>query len=879
MAIRHRRTVIIGALSVVALGLATPGNAAPSKVHPHGVDALAQTAHRTTASSATGSSATGSARPLKDSDEEGSDDIMEQADQYNEARSAPGIVAPGAYSAAWAQLGSLPHTQGTWRNDTSLPYNSDDPRYRDVNSNSSGGAGYVTGRITGLAADGNGYVYAGSANGGVFRSSTGGGNWEAISDRLPSPATGDLRLDGKGRLWYATGEANTSATSFVGAGVYVLSDPRHGRFSPSDRVGGTELESTIIRELRFQGNTVWAATSSGVWTHSTTTLSGPWHREFAPNPAYLPGGSLASDPNAPYKNIANDIAFDPKNPSRVILAIGWRSGDPTNGFYTKVNGAWQRTTLAGDIASDAGNVGAVTFAAAADGSKYYAIEESPTQLNTNPDSALQGFYVSKSGSPFGPWTLVADYKKLAASGSALTGAGYMPGIQSWYNQFLQVDPANASHVYAGLEEVFESKDAGTTWTTPGPYWNFGFPCWSIDPTKQTGDCHQTIHADQHSVAVGSYKGRTYLYVGDDGGAYRRPLNGSADATGHATDWVSLNDGTMDALQYYAVGVGFDSNRGVAISGGLQDNGQSILRPGDRVMGSNFGGDGGDTIVDPGNGCNIAQEYVYLDMWVTNNCAVNNGAWVTDPTKKTSREVAPPDSPAGLARFIAPMQFDAKNPNVWVAGGQHVWVQGKGWSIQSKADWTSVFDLGAGHVATGIAVSGGKAYVGWCGPCNNQGFTRGVAVGNTDGTGWHQLDLPATGTVPNRYISGFDVDPRNSNHVFMAVNGFSRKWTEGPGAGVGHVFESRDGGATWTDISANLPDIPANSVKVTWFGGLVVATDLAVLYRAPHSVNWSVLGRNLPTTTTLQVKIGPTGLRLYAATHGRGIWSFNLPDLF
>jgi hypothetical protein len=150
------------------------------------------------------------------------------------------------------------------------------------------------------------------------------------------------------------------------------------------------------------------------------------------------------------------------------------------------------------------------------------------------------------------------------------------------------------------------------------------------------------------------------------------------------------------------------------------------------------------------------------------------------------------------------------------------------------------------------------------------------VGNTDGTGWRQLTLPVDGTLPNRFISGFDVDPHNSNHVFVAVNGFSRKWTEGPGAGVGHVFESWNAGATWSDASANLPDVPANSIKITLGGGLVAGTDLAVFYRAPGHTNWAVLGQNLPTTTTLQVKTGPTGLRLYAATHGRGIWSFDLP---
>jgi hypothetical protein len=40
----------------------------------------------------------------------------------------------------------------------------------------------------------------------------------------------------------------------------------------------------------------------------------------------------------------------------------------------------------------------------------------------------------------------------------------------------------------------------------------------------------------------------------------------------------------------------------------------------------------------------------------------------------------------------------------------------------------------------------------------------------------------------------------------------------------------------------------------------------------------VLGRSLPTTTTLQLKTGPSGRYLYAATYGRGIWSFDLNQL-
>lgn len=874
---RKRRWLTICAITASAGLFAIPASAAPGKhdSSPFGARTLGQLASEREHSNSVGS-VTPKATAEDPDDGNEADEIAEGADQYAEARTAPGVVAPGAYGAAWQSLANLPSTGGNWRHITDLPYNSDDPRYRDIDSNSSGGSGNVTGRMAAMAADDDGYVYAGSAGGGVWRSGTGGGHWQPISDRLPSQSTGALALDGTGRLWLGTGEANTNADAYLGSGVYVLSDPHHGTFSARTRVGGDELESTAVRQLRFGGGKVWAATSEGVWSHSTKTLSGSWKLEYAPNPDYLPGHSKATDADAAYKNITNDIAIDPKDPSKVVLAVGWRSGDDYNGFYTKVGGRWQRITSGfGDLPTDADNVGTVTFARSADGSRYYAIDESPEQMASNPDSGLEGIY--SAGSLFGPWTKVADYKGLAADGSALTSSGYMPGVQAWYNQFLTVDPSDPQHVYAGLEEVYETKDGGSTWSTVGPYWNFDFPCWSIDPAKQTGDCNPTTHSDQHGVAIGRYHGKSYVYVGNDGGAYRRPVNGSQDSSGHATDWTSLNDGTIDTLQYYSVGIGKDLDHGgVSVTGGLQDNGQSILRSNDKVMGSNFGGDGGDTLTDPANGCNIAQEYVYLALQVTQNCALNDGSWIIDPSKATSYNIAPADNATGEARFIAPIGADLKNGSTWVAGGRHVWVQTHGYAIRSGSEWKSVYDLGAGRTATAVAASGGKVYAAWCGPCNEEGYARGIAVGNADGTGWHDISLPVDGTVPNRYLSGFAVDPKNANHVYLAVNGFSRHWTEGPGSGLGHVFESKDGGSTWKDISANLPDVPTNSAVVTANGGIAVATDLGVVYRAPGQTKWKRVG-SLPAVAVLQLKLSPDGQTLYAATHGRGIYTIKVRD--
>src|SRR6266576_351214 len=50
---------------------------------------------------------------------------------------------------------------------------------------------------------------------------------------------------------------------------------------------------------------------------------------------------------------------------------------------------------------------------------------------------------------------------------------------------------------------------------------------------------------------------------------------------------------------------------------------------------------------------------------------------------------------------------------------------------------------------------------------------------------------------------------------------TRPWV--PNAGVGHVFESSNAGVTWTDVSGNLPDAPADDLVVTVIFKDVAAT--------------------------------------------------------
>ncbi|MGZ6827407.1 MAG: hypothetical protein ACXVGH_11480, partial [Mycobacteriales bacterium] len=578
----------------------------------------------------------------------------------------------------------------------------------------------------------------------------------------------------------------------------------------------------------------------------------------APNPDYLPGGSLGQAANAPYKNIVNDLAVQPDGTGKHLVAdIAWRGGDTYNGFYRSDDGGrtWVKTNPGGAI--NPKEIGNAEFSYSADGSKLYTVLESTALYNKpagNVSSYLAGIYVSNNGSVDGPWSNLADSTKLASSGSALKQAygykGYGPGIQSWYNNFIQVDPKDANHVWVGLEEVYETTNGGSTWTTPGPYWNFSFPCWSFDPAKNT--CSKTTHSDQHAITVGA--GR--VFVGNDGGLYSRPVRGTLDQYGHAADWKSHNDG-LGTLQFYSVGVGTAGGQ-TLVSGGLQDNGQYLYRSGDVTAGSPFGGDGGDTLVDPtpGQGCSIVAEYVYLSMSVTNNCGVSDG------TTPAIRSIDPGDPGA---RFIAPFTADSTDSSSWLAGGRYVWTQHKGYAIASGADWTNAFDVGAGHSITAAGLQNGIGWVTWCGPCNNAGFTRGIATNY--GGAWHQV---STAGIPNRYLAGVTVDPADlsGKTAYVVVNGFSRRFTEGPGAGVGHLYKTTDGGQTWTDASPSVPDVPASSLVIrggTWYLG----TDLGVLTSTDQGGTWQRV-TGFPYVTVMQLKTGPDG-SVYAATHGRGIW--------
>jgi photosystem II stability/assembly factor-like uncharacterized protein len=839
-------------------------------------------------------------RSLKSESEadEGSGEILDGAFSFSAVATAPGItVDSAAFTQAFAQAASLPVIGGSWTELQQTNYNSDNHDYRDPNiSNSGGGAGNVSGRMPGLAVmpgTGGQEVYSGGADGGVWKSTDGGAHWTPVfDDASASIAIGTIAIDPADHsIWVGTGENNTAFENHKGVGVF-----RSTNHGASWTAIGTNVGNRTIGDLEFDGQGhVYLSTSRGLYSRSTLAPAGvDWTKEFdAETFGYLP---------QPYGlSIVNDAEVKPgTNGQFVTVNMAWRNGAAYNGFYVSHDGGdtWTQAKATG-LGNDIGNA---SIDYASDG-RLYAVIESPFLINhvsvQRGNTVLKGIYVSDSGDPNGPWKLIADYKELQKSGSALQYIGYAPGIQAWYNQFLGVEPGQPNHVYVGLEEVFETRDGGDSWRAVGPYWNFSLPC----AANGLDSCPGTTHPDQHVVAFGGGE----VWVGNDGGIYSRSLTASMATS---AGWNNRN-ATLRTLQYYGGAVGNapaqpanpDIGSGPMVWGGLQDNGVSLLASGLSEMVSPFGGDGGQQLVDPNNGDRSISEYTYGDLWKTTRggyAPANTPsdlssiqAWTEfSPSCYTFLYVSDPCDPN--PRFISPFTWDATNIRHMVFGGQYVWYTDQGFDTDCSAtacDWQIVGDAGAGHSITGLSISGDTIYAGWCGPgpgCNPsefafdpqedpEGFESGIirVDMSTDPPTVTEVgeDDP---TLPLRYVSAVAIDPSDpsGDHVYAAFGGFSRRWIDS--AGVGHVFESTDGGETWLDISGNLPDAPARDLILTDDGDLVLATDVGVFFAdAADNDSWSQLG-NLPNSVVDDLSLYPGGGQILAGTHGRGLWRIGTP---
>jgi photosystem II stability/assembly factor-like uncharacterized protein len=216
---------------------------------------------------------------------------------------------------------------------------------------------------------------------------------------------------------------------------------------------------------------------------------------------------------------------------------------------------------------------------------------------------------------------------------------------------------------------------------------------------------------------------------------------------------------------------------------------------------------------------------------------------------------------------------------------------------------------------GIFRSGGDAHTETWVPATSQGWTQHYSVA---GSSWTASVPRATGSVAPAAEDGpgsftivvpapsdphviYAATPRGS--LFRTVNG-GGDWTrleEGNDdpmedvsaaiavhpsdpdevfaaftdrRGSSRVIKTSDGGSSWSDISANLPEAPVNDAVVLRDGTLTVASDVGVFVE--RGSTWLSVGSNLPAVPVLEIDLDLERGRLTAATFGRGILRVSLP---
>ncbi len=377
----------------------------------------------------------------------------------------------------------------------------------------------------------------------------------------------------------------------------------------------------------------------------------------------------------------------------------------------------------------------------------------------------------------------------------------------WWFAKVWVDPDDADHAHVAGISLLTTKNAGQSWQADG----------------------RSIHADQHAM-VWDPRYPERVYLGNDGGMYRSDRDGDSG-------WVKAT--YQPYMQFYSVAI--TPQDVTRYSGGAQDNG-SLRSWGDTDFNEYLGGDGEENQINPANKDNVFACYQY------GNCFRS-----TDGGKKLTYFT--PSTVSSRRNWFTPVVLDPANPAVIYTGGNRL-----NRSADGGVTWTVISpDLTGGPgpeaypfgTITTVAASGSTVY-----------------VGTDDGRIWVTRDTGATWTLVRDggiWVSRIAISDSDPGRIWATLSGYRA------GSDTPYVLASGDYGATWTDLSGNLPRAPVNDVIPTAGGTLYVATDQGVFVSPDGTAVWSRVGSDLPMVPVDDIEYDASSNRLVAGTFGRGFY--------
>ncbi|MEP7145806.1 MAG: PKD domain-containing protein [bacterium] len=437
---------------------------------------------------------------------------------------------------------------------------------------------------------------------------------------------------------------------------------------------------------------------------------------------------------------------------------------------------------------------------------------------------ILGIYKSTNGGAlFTPCALPID-------GDPLIGNDYTR-MQAWYDLPVSVDPNNADVVYVGGIDLFKSTTAGAVWTQ-FTHWYGGFT-------------FQDVHADQHIIVFKKGSSDKILF-GNDGGIFYTSEGSALIPT------LKGKSANYNVTQYYGCAIHPAANTTHFLAG-AQDNGSHLFTSaGINSTPEVTGGDGAFCHIDQNQPEFQWTAYVYNNYFRS----TDGGASFTAVDFNDN------------GQFINPTDYDDINNKMYCGHTTGTYLRWNDPQSGSSFDSVAVTAFGSGKV-TAVKVSQttmNRVYF---------GLSSGRVIrvdGANSGTSNPGTDI--TNGLPAGYISCVELENGNDNHILVTYSTY----------GITHVWESVNGGTSWTSIEGNIPDMPVRWIIINPINNnqALAATELGVW--STDNLNgtstvWGPSNSGFANVSTHMLQYRMSDKVLIAVTHGRGLFStdaFSIP---
>ena len=386
-------------------------------------------------------------------------------------------------------------------------------------------------------------IWAGAAGGGLWKSEDGGQHWRGLWHTEATLNIGSLAIDpvNPATLYCGTGEANLSADSYAGVGIYRSIDGGQSwqllaaaeTAGIPTRIGSIAIDPFDPAHLRIGGVAHDRRDRDGMFVSRNGGLT--WGRENA----------LTS---APYR--CHMVLFQPTKRDTLFATVTARGS--RSGIWRSTDGGATWKQLSNGLPSG-DTMGRISIAfAPSKPSVMYALAED------GGDNVLGVFKTTNGGAA---WENVA-------------GDHFENEEQLSYGNTIVVHPTKPETVICGGVDLHRTTDGGATWRK--------ITRWD----KVPGDSNYA-HSDHHCLLMpAAQPGLVYSF--NDGG-----LDASFDS---GTNWVNRSKGLVTSM-FYDIDVAQSDGR--MFGGGMQDNGTNVTFEGDPgAYKEKDGGDGGWFLVNP-----------------------------------------------------------------------------------------------------------------------------------------------------------------------------------------------------------------------------------------------------------------------------------------